>query len=148
MKLTILLICFVFSGFNVLSGQVFTLPDYDKRSHRHVLILEIKSTADATIVRCKYTVQENYNPLFEQLTIFMKENTFIRDSETGRLFKLRETKNIPIEPGRRLLQYPGQEVEFDLIFPPLPKNIQVIDLIEETAEQGFNFYRIRLEPVA
>ncbi len=148
MKPVILTTVFLLTALAGLKAQVFVLPDYDKRSHKHVDIIAIQVTDEHTLVRCRYVVQDDYNPLFEQLTIFMKQETFIRDRATGRLYQLMDTRNIPIEPGRRLLQRPGQVVEFDLIFPPIPKTIKQIDIFEHTAEQGFNFYSIILEPVA
>jgi hypothetical protein len=54
--------------------------------------------------------------------------------------------NIPIAPAKYYFQSKGQIHHFTLLFPPLPKSVKQIDVIEKLAEGTFfNFFSVALQ---
>lgn len=65
--------------------------------------------------------------------VFFSENTFLRDCETGDLYKVRRmANNIPLAKTIYLGDAYGT-VEFTMVFPPLRKNVKRIDYIQKNS---------------
>jgi len=54
--------------------------------------------------------------------------------------------NIPLAPSKYYFKGKGQVTQFTLLFPPLPKSVKQIDIIERLAEGTFFiFFRVELQ---
>lgn len=74
-------------------------------------------------------------------------NTYLKDFESERKFKLIRAKNIPISPQKHHFQSRKDWLFFSLYFEPIPFKDSVIDMIEK--ENGdhtdFNYYGIKID---
>lgn len=78
--------------------------------------------------------------------IQMDANTFIRPIGSDTRYKMIQSINIPITPSKYYFKGCGQVHHFTLLFPPLPKNVNQIDIIEKLGEGTyFNFFRVALQ---
>ena len=75
----------------------------------------------------------------------ISSDCFIRPAGTESSFILLEAENIPLAPEKVSFQKVGDVLFYTLIFPPLPKNVTEIDIIEdEDDNNAFNFYEVPL----
>ena len=76
----------------------------------------------------------------------ISKETFIRPVETKLIFPLLRADNISITPDKYFFKDRNEILPYSLFFPPIPKGIEYIDLIE--AENGddsfYNFYLVSL----
>lgn len=71
---------------------------------------------------------------------------FIRPIGSDIRYKMVQAIDIPIAPAKYYFQSKGQVHHFTLLFPPLPKSVKQIDIIEKLAEGTFfNFFRVALQ---
>lgn len=78
--------------------------------------------------------------------IQIKSGCFIRPVGYDTRYKMIQANNIPIAPAKYYFKSSGQVHHFTLLFPPLPKNVNQIDIIEKLGEGTyFNFFRVALQ---
>jgi hypothetical protein len=124
----------------IISGP--TYQSFDK----HVQLLRITLTKTETKIDFGYKADEKY---IRGGWITISPATFIRPSHTNEKHILTNATNIPYGP--ELLHF-NSKLEwryFSLYFPPLPENIEEIDIIEKETinidPTQFNFYKVRLD---
>ncbi len=138
-KLIILFLINLLLAVSVL-GQIYN-PTFSRREVSYCDIVKIDKSSSSTIVYFKYTnpYAGNQGPW-----VCAGGGFFIQDTYTKTKYKLIKANNIPICPSKHIFQYQGQTLEFNLVFPALPSNTNKIDIIEDEAKGGFNFYGVNL----
>lgn len=72
-------------------------------------------------------------------------NCFIRPINSDVKLVLLKTEEMPIKPDRIEFEKSGDMVYYSLIFPPLPKDVTEIDIIEDEQDRfAFNFFNVSL----
>ena len=78
--------------------------------------------------------------------IQMDSGCFIRPIGSETHYRMVSAINIPLAPSKYYFKSKGQVHHFSLLFPPLPKSVKQIDIIEKLAEGTyFNFFRVSLQ---
>lgn len=140
-KLSIIAVLFSLS--TSIFGQVYTSPEYARKSNPHMEVVKIIITDKYTVVEFKHT---NPYEVGGYANIFPE--TVIRTNK-GQTFKLQKVKNIPVAPYRHNYRKKGEVLRFKLYFPPINPSTKSIDIIEsEGNKQAFNVYKIKLIPMA
>jgi len=120
---------------------LYNLPEY--KSNASPKLLRITTTPSYTKVDFGYQATSYY---ISGGWVRIEKNTFIRIVKTGEKLIVNRIENIPIAPQRLDFTSTKDWLYFSLYFPPLPKDIEIIDLIE--AEKGdtkdFNYFKIEL----
>lgn len=80
-------------------------------------------------------------------TYFFSSNLFIVDCKTGDRYKVRRVLNYNLDERFRLLNYKRNVVEFTLVFPPLPKSVRTIDVVENGTTKRWNFRNVDIKDV-
>lgn len=80
-------------------------------------------------------------------TYFFSSNLFIVDCKTGDRYKVRRVLNYNLDERFRLLNYKRNVVEFTLVFPPLPKSVRTIDVVENGTTKRWNFRNVVIKDV-
>jgi hypothetical protein len=139
MKFIIVLLCPMY----VLSGWAqIEYPAFDRRDSKNCDITRIELNSQHTIVYFKYL-----NQYQSGAWACAGPDFYIRDYANNR-YKLRKAVNIPICPDVYKFEAGKNYIEFSLVFDPLPKNAEKIDIIESDTKPGFNFYGVYLNPNA
>ena len=121
-------------------GQIYIKPKYERRANSRVGITKIQITKKHTIVYCKYTSTFSGHAC-------VSPKMFIEDLKTKKRYKLIKTEKIPLCPKQYMFSEAGHKFDFVLYFERVPHSVRYINMIEDMAN-GFNFYKIFLEPVA
>jgi hypothetical protein len=78
--------------------------------------------------------------------IQMDSGCFIRPIGSETRYRMVSAINIPLAPSKYYFKSKGQVHHFSLLFPPLPKSVKQIDIIERFSEGTyFNFFRVSLQ---
>ncbi len=133
--LFIALLTFILSG--VLDSQTLIAPNYSLKSHETLKIVKIELRPEAVIF---YMNIENR---IENGTFCADKNIFLIYPD-GKKNKLISSGNIPVCPETHIFRTPGEKLNFVLTFPPIPENVEWVDLVEECSENCFSFYGIAL----
>lgn len=81
-------------------------------------------------------------------TYFFSSNIFIVDKDTGDKYKVRRIEGgYNLDERFRLRHYKNNVIEFTLIFPPLPKSVNRIDVIESGTTERWNYFNIKLKDI-
>ncbi|MFC2151536.1 hypothetical protein ACFLSE_03340 [Bacteroidota bacterium] len=123
-----------------LYSQVYENPIASKQSHPELEITRIKVADNETVVSLKVT-----NKLSQGGWFCADKNIYLKSTKGTEIFELTKSENIPTCPNKFEFAYTGQTLEFMLYFPPIPTNIQFIDLIESCSNACFSFYGIILD---
>lgn len=83
----------------------------------------------------------------DEQTYFFSSNLFIVDRKTGDRYKVRRVLNYNLDERFRLLNYKRNVVEFTLVFPPLPKSVRTIDVVENGTTKRWNFRNVKIKNV-
>lgn len=131
---------------NDASGQVYTDLTYDGKGNPHLEITKITITD-------KYTIVDfiHYNPYAYGGWTHIMPNTFIRTPQTKEKLTLIKAQGIPIAPHRHIYKKVGETLRFRLYFPPINPSTEKLDIIESegiNTDKAFNFYKVRLKPIA
>ena len=118
-------------------GQIYN-PTFSRREVSYCDIVKIEKSSSSTIVYFKFKAPST------GVWVCAGKDFFIRDCNTRSTYKLIKANNIPLCPEKHDFQYQGQTLEFNLVFPELPSNTNKIDIIEDEAKGGFNFYGVNL----
>lgn len=142
--LTIIVIILIglFSNQNTF-GQVYNRPVYEGRSIKEIEILKITINDRYTIVEC-----EHIN-MYSRGFVTAMPNTFIRISGKAQKYELIKTYKIPVFPIKYYYKKVGEKLRYKLYFPPINPSVEYLDIIEiEGFDKAFNFYKVKLKPIA
>ena len=126
-------------------SKVFFNPSIGIKVERDTLldIYKIELNTDFTRIDFIYQAPDKY---INGGWIEMDPNSFIRPASSSTIYKMVKAINISIAPIKTYFKKSGQIHVFTLIFPPLPSDVTVIDIIEkEGLGTYFNFYNVQLE---
>lgn len=126
------------------TAQTYLKPKYAARALKEVEITKIEITDKYTIVSFHF---ESEGGTFELGGwIALDKNMYIKNALTHKKYYLIKAHNIPILPQR--IDFQGKySRSFKAYFPPISPATKTMHIIEE-ATNGFNFYKIRLKPLA
>ncbi len=142
LKLHLVIFIFLFS-INSIFCQSYNRPEYEGKSIDEIEILKITITDKYTIVECIHTNRYKLG----WATAMPK--TFIRVSGKTKKYQLLKTSRIPIFPKKHHYNKIGEKLRYKLYFPPINPNVKYLDIIEiEGSNKAFNFYKIKLKPIA
>jgi len=141
--ITLIVTCFILAS---VSGQIdipsfLHNPSFSRRDVSYCDIVMIEKSSSNTTVYFKYKAPKTY---IKGGWVCARKEFLIKDCQTKKIYKLVRANNIPICPDKHNFQYQGQTLEFSLIFPPLPPSTELIDIIEDEKNQGFNFYGVNI----
>jgi hypothetical protein len=123
--------------------NVFKNPISQYTPNEHMGIEKISLEDEFTRIDFVYIAPKKY---INGGWIQMDSGCFIRPKGSETRYKMVQAINIPITPAKYHFKSKGQVHHFTLIFPPLPKNVKQIDVIEKLAEGTyFNFFRVSLQ---
>ena len=124
-------------------SYVFENPISKNTPNEHMGIEKITLDDDFTRVDFVYIAPKKY---INGGWIEIDSECYIRPIGSEVKYKMISTVNIPIAPSKYYFKSSGQVHHFSLLFPPLPKNVRKINIIERLAEGGyFNFFRVALQ---
>ena len=124
-------------------SYVFKNPISHYTPNEHIGIEKISLEDDFTQIDFVYISPKMY---INGGWIQIDSGCFIRQIETNTHYKMIKAINIPIAPSKYYFKCKGQIHHFSLLFPPIPKTVKQIDIIEKLAEGTyFNFFRVALQ---
>lgn len=124
----------------VSSISVKYYPSISKQDLSYCIIKRIERLSKETIVYFKYK-----NPYSKEGWVSVNKDIFIRDTKNKTRYLFLDANNLPISPQKYYFEYEGQELDFELIFEPIPISITNIDIIEDaTSNHSFNFYGVEI----
>ncbi len=132
-----LIVCLTALCASPLQAQTITLPNYGLKSPEVLEITKIVTGSQKTVV---YLNLENR----------IKDGYFCADKNIYLIYpdgsrnRLTSSKGIPVCPETYKFKAIGEKLEFELSFPPLKRDTQWIDLVEECNENCFSFYGVCL----
>lgn len=129
----------------VLSPETYVLknPVAQHTPSEYMGIEKISLDADFTRIDFVYIAPKKY---INGGWIQIDPQCFIRPIGSETRYKMVQAINIPIAPAKYHFQSKGQIHHFTLLFPPLPKSVKQIDIIEKLAEGTFfNFFSVALQ---
>lgn len=121
-----------------LASQNVVSPNYGLKSHETLVINRIDATSESTTI---YLTIENR---IEGGTFCADRNIYIIHPDGSRV-KLIASEGIPVCPESHEFTSIGGKLDFILKFPPLKKNTDWFDLIEDCGDNCFYFYGITLD---
>lgn len=122
---------------------VFRNPISQYTPSEHMGIEKISLDDDFTRIDFVYIAPKEY---LNGGWIQMDTNTFIRPIGSDTRYKMIQSINIPIAPSKYYFKSKGQVHHFSLLFPPMPKSVKQIDIIERLGEGTyFNFFKVALQ---
>ena len=143
MRKLLLIGCLFFSFSIISNAQVYMNPTYGAKSLKEVEITKIEITDRYTIVHFYFDSKDAY-PVGGWIALSKK--MYIKNAKTHKKHYLIKASNIPTLPKR--LDFSGPYTRrFKAYFPPISPATETLHIIEE-ATNGFNFYKIKLKPIA
>ena len=134
-----LLLIFTLLNFFVVTGytQTYIKPNYALKSHETLEITKIDLSAQKTVIflSIENRITGGYFCANKNLFIIYPDGTRSR---------LTSSKGISVCPDAYKFKTIGEKLDFELTFPPLKKDTQWIDLVEDCTENCFSFYGVCL----
>lgn len=123
-------------------GYIIVNPQYITKT-TNIQLLRISITNLETKIDFGYQTTDHY---INGGWIKISTETFIRPTGSKKKFILTNATNIPFGPEKLHFNSSIEWRYFSLHFPPLPKEIESIDLIEKESgnKNDFNFFGIKL----
>ncbi len=122
---------------------VFKNPISKYTPSEHMGIEKISLDDDFTRIDFVYIAPKQY---INGGWIQMDSGCFIRPIGSETRYRMVSAINIPLAPSKYYFKSKGQVHHFSLLFPPIPKSVKQIDIIERLAEGTyFNFFRVFLQ---
>lgn len=121
-----------------LASQNVVSPNYGLKSHETLVINRIVAASESTTI---YLTIENR---IEAGTFCADRNIYIVHPDGSRV-KLISSVGIPVCPENHKFTSIGEKLDFTLTFPPLKKDTDWFDLIEDCGDNCFYFYGITLD---
>ena len=123
--------------------EVFKNPISKYTPNEHMGIEKISLDDDFTRIDFVYIAPKQY---INGGWIQMDSGCFIRPIGSEICYKMVSAINIPLAPSKYYFKSKGQVHNFSLLFPPMPKSVKQIDIIERLTEGTyFNFFRVSLQ---
>ena len=124
-------------------SYVFESPISEYTPNEHMGIEKISLDDDFTRIDFVYIAPKKY---INGGWIQIDSGCCIRPVGSEVRYKMVSAINIPLAPSKYYFKSKGQVHHFTLLFPPIPKSVKQIDIIERLAEGTyFNFFRIALQ---
>jgi len=118
-------------------AQSWLQPNYGLKSHETLFIRKIEATEGSAIFYLTVENRRNGGTFCADKNIFMVY-------PDGTRIKLLSAQGIPVCPDAYKFSSVGEKLGFTIVFPPLAKGVEWIDLIEECSDNCFHFYGIML----
>jgi tetratricopeptide (TPR) repeat protein len=136
MLLQLLLMCFL-----SIHGQVIIeKPAVAEQTHSDLTILRIVRYQDSTVVCLSVE-----NKLAQGGWFCADKKIYIEDAKSLKQYKILKTNGIPTCPDSYNFTYVGEKLNFTLIFPYIPQNVNLINLVEDCNNACFRFNEIILD---
>jgi hypothetical protein len=110
---------------NQMQAQVYDQPNFSLTSHPTLDIMSVERWEDQTVVNIRVK-----NERISGSFCFDRES-FLLNSLGTEAWKLTAMEGIPACPDRHRFRSIGEVLDFSLIFPAIPDEIQYIDLVEK-----------------
>lgn len=136
-KITISVLFFFVTVTVNLNSQTYNHPNIGLKSHETLEISKVEITAQKTLIflSVENRITGGYFCADKNIYIIYPDGTRSR---------LTSSKGIPVCPESYKFKTIGERLNFELTFPPLKKDAQWIDLIEDCKDNCFSFYGICL----
>lgn len=137
MKLIVSILLIFLAFISGVYSQTVNSPNSGLRSHETLEITKIDITTQKTVIslNIENKIAGGYFCADKNIFIIYPDGT--RSS-------LNSSKGIPVCPDTYKFKTIGEKLEFELTFPPLKKNTEWIDLIEDCTDNCFSFYGVCL----
>jgi hypothetical protein len=137
MKLIVSIILIFLASISGVYSQTVNSPNSGLRSHETLEITKIDITTLKTVIslNIENKIAGGYFCADKNISILYPDGT---------KSNLISSKGIPVCPDAYKFKTIGEKLEFELTFPPLKKNTEWIDLIEDCNDNCFSFYGICL----
>ena len=136
-KLIISILLFFSVFLSLVYSQTVNNPSSGLRSHETLEISKIEISAQKTVIylNIENKIERGY---------FCADKIIFILYPDGTKSNLISSKGIPVCPETYRFKTIGEKLEFELTFPPLRKNTEWVDLIEDCNDNCFSFYGICL----
>jgi hypothetical protein len=122
---TVFYIIIVITGFQVrLMAQVYEKPSFSLSSHPTLEILSIEKWEDQTVVQIRVKNQRL------SASFCIDKETFLLNSLGTEEWQLTSMDGIPACPDQHRFKSIGEVLDFSLVFPAIPDEVNYIDLVE------------------
>lgn len=127
------------------SAQSFQNP-IARQQKGGMQVAEIIVSDTQTLVKA-FCINDNYRPSALISTSPPNTNNAFRLIANQQFYHIRKVEGIPLSPESLTLNY-GDTVHFELVFDAIPKNTDIIDLVEgaTTVENAWMVYGLQLTP--
>lgn len=119
------------SGLQAIS-QTIVAPNYILKSHETLEVMMVRLTEEGTIIQMSIRNERD-----EGGTFCINKNTEIIANDIS--YRIQRIENIPECPKAHKFESAGEELTFNLYFPAIPKDIKIIDIIENCNDNCFRF---------
>lgn len=123
----------------VVMAQAYRLPNYAFKSHPTMVLERVDRFEEETILHFSL---EN-RKLFSSFCVNKK--TYLEDIRDSNRYYLVKTEGIPNCPEQYNFSSVGEKIYFRLYFPPIPADIQYINVIEDCSDACFSFSYVLLD---
>jgi len=128
----------LFLSFSALS-QTIVAPNFVLKSHETLEVMRVIRNDESFTLHMLIR-----NRLHEGGNFCVDKNTFIKDGE--REYKVKAIEGIPECPEKYNFSYFGESLQFYLHFPPVEKDLNVIDIEEECSNNCFWIKGLVIDP--
>ena len=144
---------------NLNSRRLPGLPGMAKTQIRTITVPSVEAIASDSVKVEKVELSDEYtridlihyaDPMYiSGGWVQIYPETYIQPNGTPVKLKLLNVINIPIAPTKHYYKHGNDRVAFSLFFPPVPKGVEYIDLIERLngGDSFFNVYGIRMREI-
>ncbi len=131
--------CIILGTFGNSFAQTIEFPNYALKSHETLDITKIEMTDKASVFHLRIENRIHGGSFCADRNIYIVY-------PDGSRSMLKSSEGIPVCPDSYMFRLPGEKLEFTLTFPPLTKETQWLDLIEDCSDNCFLFLGIVLDP--
>lgn len=117
------------AGFQVAGQRVVEHPAFDGRTTETRNMIRVELSDTATVFQMEAVYRPNW-------WVMVDSSTFICPSDGGERLKLRYAEGIPV--GKQFFMPESGRHLFKLVFPPLPKGVERIDMIDKDGDGIFD----------
>lgn len=137
MKRILFAFCAVIFSLTAVS-QSYIQPNYGLKSHETLIInkIDVSDKATTILFSLENRIAGGY--------FCVDRNTYIIHPDGTRI-KMLSSSGIPVCPETHKFSGPGEKLSFTLTFPPIKKELEWIDLVEDCSDNCFHFYGITLD---
>ncbi|NVO08419.1 MAG: hypothetical protein HXX16_00500 [Bacteroidales bacterium] len=140
MKKAILLYSVFCCSILVDAQQIIENPVAAEQTHQDLTILRVGLYKDSTII--DLSVQ---NKLVQGGWFCADKNIYIENPKDHKRYKLIKTRGIPTCPSVHSFKEIGEKLKFSLVFPKIPVETKLINLIEDCDKSCFKFTEVILD---